>query len=54
MNKSDRLRHIKVSGEVSTRVRDLDAMHKFYEEGVGLEGMVACSLAVLPQPRAVS
>ena len=24
-------------GEVSIRVRDLDAMHKFYEEVVGLE-----------------
>jgi len=35
MNKSDR--RIKGLGEVSIRVRDLDAMHKFYKEGVGLE-----------------
>jgi len=35
MNKSDR--RIKGLGEVSLRVRDLDAMHKFYEEVVGLE-----------------
>ena len=35
MNKSDR--HIKGLGEVSIQVRDLDAMHKFYEEVVGLE-----------------
>ena len=35
MNKSDR--RIKGLGEVSIRVRDLDAMHKFYEEVVGLE-----------------
>jgi len=30
-------RHVKGLGEVSIRVRDLDAMHKFYEEVVGLE-----------------
>jgi catechol-2,3-dioxygenase len=35
MNKTDR--HVKGLGEVSIRVRDLDAMHKFYEEVVGLE-----------------
>jgi len=35
MNKSDR--HVKGLGEVSIRVKDLDAMHKFYEEVVGLE-----------------
>lgn len=35
MNKSDR--RIKGLGEVSIRVKDLDAMHKFYEEVVGLE-----------------
>ena len=35
MNKSDR--RIKGRGEVSIRVRDLDAMHKFYEEVMGLE-----------------
>jgi len=28
---------VKGLGEVSIRVRDLDAMHKFYEEVVGLE-----------------
>ena len=37
MNKSDRRRRIKGLGEVSIRVRNLDAMHKFYEEVVGLE-----------------
>src|SRR3990172_3664953 len=37
MNKSDRPRRVKGLGEVSIRVRDLDAMHKFYEEVVGLE-----------------
>jgi catechol 2,3-dioxygenase-like lactoylglutathione lyase family enzyme len=37
MNKSTRPRRIKGLGEVSIRVRDLDAMHKFYEEVVGLE-----------------
>ena len=37
MNKSARPRRIKGLGEVSIRVRDLDAMHKFYEEVVGLE-----------------
>src|SRR5574339_1199681 len=37
MNKSSRSRRIKGLGEVSIRVRDLDAMHKFYEEVVGLE-----------------
>ena len=35
MNKSDR--RIKGLGEVSIRVKNLDAMHKFYEEVVGLE-----------------
>ena len=35
MNKSDR--RVKGLGEVSIRVKDLDAMHKFYEEVVGLE-----------------
>jgi len=35
MNKSDR--RIKGLGEVSIRVNNLDAMHKFYEEVVGLE-----------------
>lgn len=35
MNKSDR--RIKGLGEVSIRVKDLDAMHKFYEEVIGLE-----------------
>src|SRR4030066_1361532 len=35
MNKSDR--SVKGLGEVSIRVRDLDTMHKFYEEVVGLE-----------------
>ena len=35
MNKSDR--RAKGLGEVSIRVRDLDAMYKFYEEVVGLE-----------------
>jgi len=37
MNKSDRHRRVKGLGEVSIRVKDLDAMHKFYEEVVGLE-----------------
>jgi catechol 2,3-dioxygenase-like lactoylglutathione lyase family enzyme len=35
MNKSDRI--VKGLGEVSIRVRNLEAMHKFYEEVVGLE-----------------
>jgi catechol-2,3-dioxygenase len=35
MNKS--VRPIKGLGEVSIRVKDLDAMYKFYEEVVGLE-----------------
>jgi len=35
MNKSDH--RVKGLGEVSIRVRDLDTMHKFYEEVVGLE-----------------
>jgi len=35
MNKSDR--RVKGLGEVSIRVKNLDAMHKFYEEVVGLE-----------------
>jgi len=37
MNKSDHSRRVKGLGEVSIRVKDLDAMHKFYEEVVGLE-----------------
>ena len=37
MNKTDRPRRVKGLGEVSIRVKDLDAMHKFYEEVVGLE-----------------
>ena len=37
MNKSARPRRVKGLGEVSIRVNDLDAMHKFYEEVVGLE-----------------
>ena len=35
MNKSNR--RVKGLGEVSICVKDLDAMHKFYEEVVGLE-----------------
>ena len=35
MNKS--VHRIKGLGEVSIRVKDLDAMHKFYEEVLGLE-----------------
>jgi catechol-2,3-dioxygenase len=35
MNKSER--RVKGLGEVSIQVKDLDAMHKFYEEVVGLE-----------------
>ena len=35
MNKSDR--RVKGLGEVSIQVKDLDTMHKFYEEVVGLE-----------------
>ncbi len=37
MNKSDRPRRVKGLGEVSILVKDLDAMHRFYEEVVGLE-----------------
>ena len=37
MNKSDHPRRVKGLGEVSIRVKDLDAMQKFYEEVVGLE-----------------
>ncbi len=37
MNKSNRPRRVKGLGEVSIRVRDLDAMQKFYEEVIGLE-----------------
>ena len=37
MNQSARPRRVKGLGEVSIRVKDLDAMHKFYEEVVGLE-----------------
>ncbi|MDO8755740.1 MAG: hypothetical protein Q7J80_17745 [Anaerolineales bacterium] len=39
MNKSARPRRVKGLGEVSIRVKDLDAMHKFYEEVVGLEAL---------------
>jgi catechol-2,3-dioxygenase len=35
MNISER--HVKGLGEVSIRVNNLDLMHKFYEEVVGLE-----------------
>ncbi len=35
MNKSNH--RVKGLGEVSIRVKDLDAMHKFYEEVIGLE-----------------
>jgi len=35
MNKSDR--RVKGLGEVSIRVKNLDAMHRFYEEVVGLD-----------------
>jgi catechol-2,3-dioxygenase len=35
MNKSEH--HVKGLGEVSIRVNNLDMMHKFYEEVVGLE-----------------
>ncbi len=35
MNKSER--HVKGLGEVSIRVNNLDLMHKFYEEVIGLE-----------------
>jgi catechol 2,3-dioxygenase-like lactoylglutathione lyase family enzyme len=35
MNKSDR--RVKGLGEVSIRVKNLDVMHKFYEEVIGLE-----------------
>ena len=35
MSKPDR--HVKGLGEVSIRVKDLDAMQKFYEEVIGLE-----------------
>jgi catechol 2,3-dioxygenase-like lactoylglutathione lyase family enzyme len=37
MNNSDRPRLVKGLGEVSILVKDLDAMHRFYEEVVGLE-----------------
>ena len=37
MNKSDR--RVKGLGEVSIQVKDLDVMHKFYEEVVGLEAL---------------
>lgn len=37
MNTSTHLRPVRGLGEVSIRVRDLAAMHKFYEEVVGLE-----------------
>ena len=44
MNQTARPRRVKGLGEVSIRVRDLDAMHKFYEE------VVARSLVVLLRP----
>ena len=37
MDKSARPRRVKGLGEVSIQVKDLDVMHKFYEEVVGLE-----------------
>jgi catechol 2,3-dioxygenase-like lactoylglutathione lyase family enzyme len=37
MNNSNRPRRVKGLGEVSILVKDLDAMHRFYEEVVGLE-----------------
>ena len=37
MNTSDRPRRVKGLGEVSILVKDLDAMHRFYKEVVGLE-----------------
>lgn len=37
MNKSDQPRRVKGLGEVSIWVKDLDSMHRFYEEVVGLE-----------------
>ena len=37
MDKSKRPRRIKALGEVSIRVKDLDAMAKFYEQVVGLQ-----------------
>ena len=37
MNKSDHPRRVKGLGEVSIWVKDLDSMHRFYEEVVGLE-----------------
>ena len=37
MNKSARPRRVKGLGEVSIRVKNLDAIYKFYEEVVGLE-----------------
>ena len=47
MTKSARPRRGKSLGEVSLRVRDLDATHKFYEEVVGLDvlrrEMILCS-----------
>jgi catechol 2,3-dioxygenase-like lactoylglutathione lyase family enzyme len=37
MNETSRPRRIKGLGEVSIRVKDLDVMHRFYEEVLGLE-----------------
>ena len=37
MNKSNHPRRVKGLGEVSIRVKDLDSMHRIYEEVVGLE-----------------
>jgi catechol-2,3-dioxygenase len=37
MNKSDHPRRVKGLGEVSIWVKDLDSMHRFYEDVVGLE-----------------
>lgn len=37
MNKSARPRRVKGLGEVSIRVKNLDAMHKFFQEVFGLE-----------------
>jgi len=43
MNKSDC--RVKGLGEVSIRVRDLDAMHKFYKEVVGV-CLLRCKLGI--------
>ncbi len=39
MNKSARQRRVKGLGDVSIRVRDLHALHKFYEEVVRREAL---------------